>query len=691
MISVRRYQKQYTLLVACLIALFANNSTSDDWPLHGRDYKDQRFSPLKQINENNVNQLGLAWSFEMKTHRGLQATPIMVNGVLYVTGTWGKVAALNAQSGEKLWEFDPEVPGKWGRYGCCDAVNRGVAYWEGSVYVASFDGRLFSLNAETGDVIWEVDTIDGTAPYTSTGAPRIVKDKILIGNAGAEYGVRGYISAYQARTGKLEWRFFTVPGNPDKPFEHPEMAIAAKTWKGSKWWRMGGGGTVWDSMTYDEEFDLLYFGVGNGSPWPQAIRSPGGGDNLFLSSIVAVDPDSGAMSWFYQTTPGESLDFTATQNMILADLPIGGKLRKVLMQAPKNGFFYIIDRSTGKLISADNYVKATWATHIDPLSGRPVGQKVYGENLEIMSPSPAGGHNWQPMAYNPVTKLVYIPARESSGVFALSQDWIKDGEIPIIENWWNIGVDWEKYTELTENSDPNHSSNDFGFLGAWDPLKSRYDWTYQHSNLVNGGVLTTAGNLVIQGGGDGILRAHQAETGDILWAHDLQIGMLAPPVSYKIDGKQYIAILAGWGGAAIASGNPGALEAGTSDNSGKLFVFHLGDKKNLPFKPKNAKTLSYPPEIYGTQTNIKGGASIYMQYCSLCHGPRAVSSGVIPDLRMISESTHQRFLQIVLEGELEGLGMPNFSDLLNTRQVKSVHQYIIQRTREDMSVYNHSK
>ena len=684
-ITLSAYQKQYRFIVLCFITLLIHDAAGHDWPLHGREYNDQRFSPLTQINEKNVTQLGLAWSYEMKTHRGLQATPIMVNGVLYVTGTWGKVAAIDAESGERLWEFDPEVPGKWGRYGCCDAVNRGVAYWDGYVYVASFDGRLIALNAETGALIWEVDTIASTAPYTSTGAPRIVKDKILIGNAGADYGVRGYISAYHAKSGKLEWRFFTVPGNPQKPLEHPELEIAAKTWKGSKWWQMGGGGTVWDSMTYDTELDLLYFGVGNGSPWPQAIRSPEGGDNLFLSSIVAVDPDSGEMSWFYQTTPGESLDFTATQNMILADLTVGGKRRKVLMQAPKNGFFYILDRSTGKVISAENYVTVNWASHIDALSGRPIGQKVYGADLEVTRPSPAGGHNWQPMAYNPITKLVYIPARESAGIFALSQDWIKKRDIPIRQNWWNIGVDWGKYTELTENASTDAPSKDFGFLGAWDPIKSSYRWTHRHTNLVNGGVLTTAGNLVMQGGGDGILRAHQAETGKVLWAQDLQIGMLAPPISYAIGNKQYIAILAGWGGAAIASGNSGVLKDGKLHNSGKLFVFHLGGKKNVPSQLKEAKKLSYPPEIDITADSVKAGASIYMEYCSLCHGPRALSSGVIPDLRMISNSTHQRFQEIVLKGELEALGMPNFSDLLNSKDVTSVHHYIVHRIREDLS------
>ena len=665
--------------------LLADASSDDSWPIHGGDNWEQRFSRIAEIKTDNVNQLGLAWTYDMGTYRGLQATPIMVDGTLYVSGTWGKVHALDAESGEEIWKFNPHVPGKWGRYGCCDVVNRGVAFAKGRVFVASFDGRLFALNAKTGVVQWQVDTVNNVAPYTSTGAPRIVKNMVLIGNAGADYGVRGFVTAYDVESGKQLWRFYTVPGDPKEPFEHPELEMAVKTWSGDRWWVMGGGGTVWDSMSYDSELNLVYVGVGNGAPWPQAIRSPGGGDNLFLASIIALNPDSGQMSWYYQTTPGESLDFTATQNMVLATLPVEGKKRHVLMQAPKNGFFYVLDRATGQLISAKNYVTVNWASHIDLPSGRPIDQKVYGADPELTRPSPAGGHNWQPMAYNPKTGLVYIPARESAGLFALSRNWTKKGETPFINNWWNIGVDWDTYTELAETARPDLSYNDYGFLGAWDPLKSQYKWSYKHKNIVNGGVLTTAGDLVFQGAGDGIFRAHHAETGEVLWSKDLQTGMVAPPITYRINKEQYIAILAGWGGSAIASGNPKTSAAGKYGNSGKRFVFKLGGNQRYPSLKKRKELASDPIQVALDPNKITAGATLYMQYCSLCHGSRAVSSGVLPDLRMMQNISPEVFHGIVLNGSREALGMPNFSDVLSPDDTTSIFSYILYRMRNDSS------
>lgn len=675
----------YVFIIFYPSILLAEASSHDSWPIHGGGNWEQRFSRIAEIKTENVNQLGLAWTYDMGTYRGLQATPIMVDGTLYVSGTWGKVHALNAESGKEIWKFNPHVPGKWGRYGCCDVVNRGVAFAKGRVFVASFDGRLFALNAKTGVVQWEVDTVNNVAPYTSTGAPRIIKNMVLIGNAGADYGVRGFVTAYDAESGKQLWRFYTVPGDPKEPFEHPELEMAVKTWSGDRWWVMGGGGTVWDSMSYDSELNLVYIGVGNGAPWPQAIRSPGGGDNLFLTSIIALNPDSGQMSWYYQTTPGESLDFTATQNMVLATLPIKGKKRNVLMQAPKNGFFYVLDRATGQLISAKNYVTVNWASHIDIPTGRPIDQKVYGADPELTRPSPAGGHNWQPMAYNPKTGLVYIPARESGGLFALSRNWTEKGEIPFIKNWWNIGVDWNTYTELAETANPDLLNSDFGFLGAWDPLKSQYKWSYQHKNIVNGGVLTTAGDLVFQGAGDGIFRAHHAETGEVLWSKDLQTGMVAPPITYRINKEQYIAILAGWGGSAIASGNPQTSAAGKYENSGKLFVFKLGGNQRYSPLKKLKKLTSDPIQVAPDPDKITAGATLYMQYCSLCHGSRALSSGVLPDLRMMQNISPEVFRGIVLNGSREALGMPNFSDVLSPDDTTSIHSYILYRMRNDGS------
>ena len=386
-----------------------------NWMSHGRTYSEQRFSPLRQIDANNAKQLGLTWFVDMDTAKGQESTPLVIDGVMVVSTAWSMVKAFDAKNGRVLWEFDPQVPRDTLVKGCCDAVNRGVAAWQGKIFVGTLDGRLIALNARTGKPIWSVVTVDQTKPYTITGAPRIVKGKVLIGNGGAELGVRGYVSAYDVADGKLVWRFYTVPGDPSKPFESPALAAAAKTWTG-EWWKLGGGGTVWDSMAYDAALDLLYIGVGNGSPWNRAIRSPGGGDNLYLSSIVALRPDTGEYVWHYQETPGESWDYTATQQMILADLRIEGRLRQVIMQAPKNGLFYVLDRKTGQLISAKPFVPVTWTSGVDLKTGRPIENPGirFGETgrpIDLL-PGPLGAHNWQPMAFNPRSGLVHVPAQE---------------------------------------------------------------------------------------------------------------------------------------------------------------------------------------------------------------------------------------------------------------------------------------
>jgi quinohemoprotein ethanol dehydrogenase len=400
---------------ARLVAAEKGTGEAGNWLTHGRTTSEQRYSPLALINESNVGQLGLAWSYKLDIDRGTEATPLIDNGVMFTTGAYSIVYALDAKSGKLLWKYDPSVPRTYAAKACCDAVNRGVALWQGRVYVGTLDGYLVALSAETGKVIWRTDTlITRSRAYTITGAPRIADGKVVIGNGGAEFGVRGYVSSYDASTGKLVWRFFTVPGDPSKPFESEAMRLAAKTWKGDRWWTYGGGGTVWDSMAYDADLGLLYIGVGNGSPWNRSYRSPGGGDNLFLSSIVALKADSGQYAWHYQTTPGDSWDFTATQHLILADLPINGRMRQLILQAPKNGFFYVLDRKTGELLSAEKYVQVTWATGVDLKTGRPVEDPAvadFSKEPKLVWPSPYGGHNWQPMAFHPGTKLIYIPRR----------------------------------------------------------------------------------------------------------------------------------------------------------------------------------------------------------------------------------------------------------------------------------------
>ncbi|MFP8880888.1 MAG: PQQ-dependent dehydrogenase, methanol/ethanol family, partial [Myxococcota bacterium] len=446
--------------------IIAADSEPGSWLTHGRTYDEQRFSPLTAINTESVSRLGLAWSYMTGTRRGLEATPIVVDGVMYATGSWSVVYALDARTGRELWKYDPEVPKAKGRDACCDVVNRGVAVWKGRVYVGTIDGRLVALDAATGKPVWDVLTIDPNQAYTITGAPRIVKGRVIIGNGGAEFGVRGYFSAYDAATGEMLWRFFTVPANHDGPFEHPELERAAATWSRESMWASGLGGTVWDSMAYDPELDLLYVGVGNSSVYNREVRSPGGGDNLFLASILAVRPETGRLVWHYQTTPGEHWDYTAVQHMILADLEIGGRVRKVLMQAPKNGFFYVLDRATGELLSAEKYTYISWATHVDLATGRPVERPdaSWSKQTAIVSPDPGGGHNWHPMAFSPRTGWVYIPARQ----FAFP--YTPDLRFELKPRTFNTGEDWGEMTKSFEGFEDALRTCSPTNITAWDPV-----------------------------------------------------------------------------------------------------------------------------------------------------------------------------------------------------------------------------
>ncbi len=661
------------------------DSEPGSWLAHGRTYDEQRFSPLEQVNDQNVAELGLAWVYETGDTRGLEATPIVVNGRLFTTGNWGVVHALDAKTGKDIWSYDPKVPGHWARYGCCDIVNRGVAVWEGKVYVASFDGRLIALDADSGKKIWEVSTIDRDRPYTITAAPRIIKGKVLIGNGGAEFGVRGYVSAYDADNGELLWRFWTVPGDPSKPFEHPEMKEAAKTWKGGKWWEIGGGGTVWDSMAYDPDLNLVYIGVGNGSPWTRHIRSPGGGDNLYLSSIIALNLDTGRLKWHYQTTPGDNWDYTATQHIILADMRIDGRMRHVLMQAPKNGFFYVIDRKTGQLLRADPYAAVTWASYVDKKTGRPVENKKldYAKKTQFILPSALGGHNWQPMAYHPETELVYIPVQELAGIYALSQEWQKKKKFTTKQGWWNIGIDWKEYVGAIESLAPNLPINR-GYLRAWDPKTGKLKWEVEHQDFWNGGVLATAGNLVFQGTGDGRFVAYRADNGERLWEFPVLTGIIAPPMTYEIDDEQYVAVMAGYGGAGgLPAGDARTAISAKYQNNGKLLVFKLGASAKLPEAVKRDQNVPRQPKIRTTKANLAKGSALYMEHCGLCHGALAVSAGVVPDLRLMNSATRKNFHKIVREGLLADRGMASFGDLLSKRQANIIHAYIISRATQD--------
>ncbi len=654
------------------------DSEPDSWMSHGRTYSEQRFSPLDSINKTNVGTLGLGWFADLDSNRGQEATPIMVDGVLYVTTAWSKVKAYDARTGKPLWSFDPQVPGEWGVNACCDVVNRGVAVWKGKVFVGTLDGRLVALDSKTGSKLWDVMTIDQSKPYTITGAPRVIKGKVLIGNGGAEFGVRGYISAYDAETGKMAWRFYTVPGNPADGFENPILETAAKTWSG-QWWRIGGGGTVWDSMSYDPGLDLLYIGVGNGSPWNHTFRSAGKGDNLFLSSIVALKPDTGEYVWHYQSTPGESWDHTATQQIIIADLMIDGQKRHVLMQAPKNGFFYVIDAATGKLISAKNFTDIAWATHVDLANGRPVENPAArydatGKPFQSTH-NPNGAHTWHSMAYSPQTGLVYLPIHGTPFIFG------RPAKYDPVKMATNVGADFSGNAGLDPKWVHDHT---YGRLIAWDPVNQKEVWRVERAGQANGGALATAGGLVFQGTGSGEFTALDAATGQQLWSAPTQTGVVAAPMSYAIDGEQYVAIMVGTGSSWAMIGGDSNMKGFVLPNVSRLLVYKLGGKVQLPAAPAMQRPPMNPPPATAPAAAIARGATVYDTWCSSCHGAGAIGIGIVPDLRRTPLlASAEAWQQVVIGGERKPHGMASFASVISADDAQAVRAFVILRANQD--------
>ncbi len=649
-------------------ATLANaDSDQDDWLTHGRTYAETRFSPLDQIHDGNVAELGLAWTYAIGSTRGVEATPIVHDGVMYATGSWSVVFALDARTGRELWRFDPKVPGEAGARACCDVVNRGVALYAGRVYVGALDGRLIALDARSGARVWEVQTTDPALPYTITGAPRVVKGKVIIGNGGADVGVRGYVSAYDALSGALAWRFYIVPGDPSLPMESPALERALPTWKGGEWWKVGGGGTAWDSFAYDPELDLLYVGTGNGGPWPQRLRSRG--DNLYLSSILALRPNTGELVWYYQTTPGDMWDYTAVQQMILADLPIGGRVRRVLMQAPKNGFFYVLDRETGELLSAENYVPVTWAEGVDLSTGRPIEAQGarYGSDPKHIYPGPVGGHNWQSMAFDPETGLVYIPTLE------MPFSYRDDPDFTFEPGRFNSGID------PIAGSLSMVSGRVVSALVAWDPLRQAEVWRVEHAHVSNGGVLATAGNLVFQGTGRAAFAAYRATDGAKLFEAPTGTGVVAPPITYRVGREQYVAVLAGLGGGlAMASGDP-PPETVASGNAGRVLVWKLGGSARLPAVERPASEPVAPIEARLDPARVERGKKLYFRHCSPCHGPAAIAGGFLPDLRSSRPPVYEALGAIVLEGGRLDRGMPAFGSVLGAEDVADLRDYLLDR------------
>ncbi len=650
-----------------------------NWFTTGRTFGEDHYSPLAKLDVTNVGRLGFAWQYDMRTKRGLEATPVVVDGVMFVSGSWSRVYALDARDGRELWTYDPKVPGEWARNACCDVVNRGVAVWQGRVYVGTLDGRLVALDASTGVPAWERDTfIDRSRSYTITGAPRIADGKVVIGNGGGEVGVRGYVTAYDAQTGDLAWRFFTVPGDPSKPVEHPELTAAARTWDPASRWEAGGGGTAWDAMAYDPDLDLLYVGTGNASPYPISVRSPSGGDNLYLASILAIRPATGRLAWHYQTTPGDTWDYTAVQHILLADLEIGGRVRKVLMQAPKNGFFYVLDRATGELISASNYVEVNWASRVDPATGRPVTrpQADYGGSARWVTPGTFGGHNWQPMAFSPKTKLVYVPTIDSAEYFATERDF---EYVPRLMN--NVGRD--RRAERKAEGAPGAREMPWkGALKAWDPVAQREVWRVEYPFPYNGGLLATAGGLVFQGTVDGYLKAYDAASGRQLAAVQVGTSIMAAPMSYSIDGTQYIAVLAGYGGA-LLSEYPEGSAARKHGNDGRIVAFRL-DGGTVPVPHEidwNAGLPALPPRMSTDAAVLARGRALFDRICSACH-TRDDEPGGYPNLLRMTPEKHAIFDQIVRGGALAPRGMASFADLLDEESAHALHSFLIDEAYE---------
>jgi quinohemoprotein ethanol dehydrogenase len=655
-------------------ALEAADADPANWITYGHTYSEQRFSRLQQIDDQSVSRLGLAWYFDFGTLRGLEATPLVDDGVLYTTSAWSLVYAFDARTGHLLWQYDPHVAKDHAKFVCCDVVNRGVALYRGRVYVGALDGRLIALDAKTGTLVWEVQTTPKDGPYAITGAPRIAKGRVIIGNAGSEYATRGYISAYDAATGKLVWRTYTVPGDPSKPFESEAMRRAAATWSG-EWWKAGGGGSVWDTIVYDPALDFIYFGTGNGSPWYGRLRSKG--DNLYIASIVALRADNGEQVWHYQTTPGDNWDYDATQPLMLATLTIQGQQRHVLMQANKNGFFYELDRETGKLISARPYAEVNWATGIDS-SGRPIENAATRElkDATIVRPSSAGAHNWHPISFSPVTGLVYMGVLDATSLQAVTPDWKIDLHDQI------TGLDRAYQGPVREQW---LKTKPKGWLVAWDPVAQREVWQVEYPDAGgSGGTLATAGNLVFQGRGDGKFQAYRATDGKLLWEFDAGIGIMAPPMTYQVGGSQYVAVLVGWGGPEVLGNRPtGKGIVGP----GKLLVFSLGGSASLPHYERVVPPVPIPTfHLVASRSEVEKGRVLFAAYCARCHGAGVVSGGSVADLRYSTTPKHEMFEQIVRGGALRQIGMPSFSEDLTSAQVRFIHAYVLDRARESARI-----
>lgn len=665
----------------------------DQWLTQGRDANGTFYSPLKDIDAGNVGRLGFAWDYRLGTNRGQESTPLVIDGVMYATSNFGRVYALDAASGKELWQYDPHIDGAWARYACCDAVNRGLAAFDGRVFVAALDGWLHALDARTGELVWKVDTVVGRSehrPYTQTGVPQLAGDLIVVGSAGADFSrSRGYVSAYDRKTGEFRWRFFTVPRNPAQgPQDQKHLEAALKTWDPKHPWEEGSGGTVWDGMAYDPTLKLVYIGTANAAPYNLHLGGRHGGDQLYADSIVAIHADDGSMAWYYQTTPADRWDFDDTAKLILADIDLGGRTRQVLMQAPKNGFYYVLDRATGELISANSYAFQSWTRGIDPKTGRPIVDpgSSYDRGPALVFPGEAGAHSWQPMAFDPERRVTFIPVMEAGNVILETSDrraGLVEGQFTtpaFPTEMWDPKAMHSLYGELppvsrlAKGMKTNTASR--GFVRAWSVPEHRIVWEKQTATSWDGGVLATGGGLVFQGDANGNLNAYSSEDGEKLATIALGTSMMAAPMTYKVDGIQYVAIIAGYGGGATIQGysldpDSAAYKYG---NDGRIIALKIGGTVP-PLPPLRADAPATEPPARPTDANqIAAGEVLYNRYCSRCH---VMGRGNLPDLRRLSPATHGLFSSIVLGGAYSMKGMGRFDDVLSAADAESIHAWLI--------------
>jgi quinohemoprotein ethanol dehydrogenase len=638
-----------------------------NWFLKGGNFRGEHFSPLRSINDDTVAELGLAWSSDLPVPDGISATPIVVDGVIYVSGAYSLVFAIDATSGDVIWQYDPDVRSKLAQDPAMSwtaRVNRGVAVWQGKVLATTADCRLIALDATTGKEVWSQETCDRTLGYAITDSPYVGGDMVFVGNAGSESQKknRGYVSAYDVEGGELRWRFYTVPSDKPKENTSAAMKMAAKTWSGTALEKFGGGGSNWNEMTYDPASGLLFFGTAGALPYPHHVRSPDGGDNLFLSSIVAVNARTGEYVWHYQTVPEDSWEYNATMNIVLADLHIGGKQRQTLLIAPKNGFHYVLDRLTGELIAAEKYAKVNWATHINLETGRPVYDPAaeYWERPDeavAIWPNMWGAHSWNAMAFHPALKLVYIPVIDVPNIVSDYKDGVFDDTLEML-----TVIDGRPF-------DP-------GKLVAWDPVENKPRWTVGYDLPFNGGIMTTAGNLVFQGDAHGRFNAYAADSGEKLWSVATGSNITAAPVSYLLEDEQYVLIPVG-GGGGIQFVYPQMHAGDEVEGPTRLMAFALDSKAPMPPVGRALRELPSQPELDASAEEIEVGRKIFSRQCKGCHGKNAVArfGGSVPDLRYATTETHATWHGIVVGGARQVNGMPRFR--LSVEDSEAVRAYVL--------------